>query len=69
MPTERQTTTDVRVWSIGSRKGQRSVAYDVRWSAAGKPHRTARRTRALADAFRSELISATRRGEAFDIST
>ena len=69
MSTDRQTTTDVRVWSIGSRKGQRGVTYDVRWSAAGKPHRTARRTRALADGFRAELLSATRRGETFDIAT
>lgn len=68
-PTERETTTDVRVWTIGTRKGQRGTSYDVRWGVAGKQRRTSRRTRALADSFRAELLHAARRGEPFDVAS
>jgi integrase len=69
MATERTTTTDVRVWAIGARKGRRGVSYDVRWGVAGKQRRASRKTRALADSFRAELLSAARRGEPFDVAS
>src|SRR5262245_8552135 len=57
---------DVRIWAIRVRK-DRPTPYQVRWRvAAGQPFSKSFRTRALADSFRSELVAATRRGEAFD---
>jgi integrase len=66
---DRQTTYEVRVWSVRRFTGRRSCTYRVRWAVAG--HETGRTfpTRALADRFRSDLIAATNRGELFDVST
>jgi hypothetical protein len=61
-----ETTFDVRVWKLQAYKGKRSTTYTVRWSVAGREHRKTYSTQGLADAFRSELVSATRRGEAFN---
>lgn len=69
MPTARETTTDVRIWVISTYKGKRGNTYNVRWTAGGVPHKEGRKTKALADVFRAELLSATRRGEAFDLAT
>lgn len=57
-------TYDVRVWAI--RKRERRLPYQVRWSVAGRPFSDSFGTKALAESFRSELISATRSGEPFD---
>ncbi|MFJ5216173.1 tyrosine-type recombinase/integrase [Streptomyces sp. NPDC088354] len=64
-----ETTFDVRVYKILTYKGSRKTSYTVRWVVAGKPYREPFPTSALADSFRSELVSATRRGEAFSLST
>jgi hypothetical protein len=69
MPAGREITTDVRVWGIESYKGKRGTTYRVRWSVAGKARKDSRSTRALADGFRAELLSAARRGEPFDVAT
>lgn len=61
------TTYDVRVWSI--RKRDRRLPYQVRWAVAGRPFSDSFGTKALAESFRSELISATRAGEPFDKMT
>jgi hypothetical protein len=50
-------------------RGKRRTTYRVRWSVAGKPRKDSRSTRALADGFRAELLSAARRGEPFDVVT
>ncbi|MBA4861738.1 tyrosine-type recombinase/integrase [Streptomyces sp. PSKA54] len=63
------TTYNVKVWKIASRKQARGITYTVRWTLDGKEWRAPFATRALADAFRSELVSATRRGEAFSLET
>ncbi|GGO81065.1 tyrosine-type recombinase/integrase [Wenjunlia tyrosinilytica] len=63
------TTYDVRVYKILTYKGKRRTTYTVRWEVEGKRYREPFVTFALADAFRSELISSTRRGEAFSIAT
>lgn len=68
MSARRETTTDVRVWGIETYKGKRGATYYVRWGVAGKPHKTPRKTRALADAFRAELLTAARKGEPFDLA-
>lgn len=62
------TTFAVRVWKIRPYKGKR-VTYPVRWTVDGKENRQTFATFAQADAFRSELVSATRRGEAFSLTT
>ncbi|NMH98990.1 tyrosine-type recombinase/integrase [Pseudonocardia acidicola] len=62
-------TYDVRVWSIATYQGQRGTAYIVRWKVGDRARKERFKTRALADSFRSELISATRRGEAFSVET
>ena len=69
MPAARETSTDVRVWTTETYRGKRGTTYRVRWSVAGKPRKDTRSTRALADSFRAELLSAARRGEPFDVVT
>ncbi len=63
------TTYDVRVWAVTRRKRRDSPSYRVRWVVAGKEWHDTFPTRALADSFRSDLVSATRRGEAFLVAT
>lgn len=69
MAAVRETSTDVRVWTTEPYRGKRGTTYRVRWSVAGKPRKDTRSTRALADGFRAELLSAARRGEPFDVAT
>jgi hypothetical protein len=61
-------TYDVRIWAIRVRKG-RPKPYQVRWKAGTAVFARSFGTRGLADSFRSGLIQATRRGEAFDTVT
>lgn len=63
------TTYDVRIWKTEVYKSQRGTTYKVRWAVAGQRHKKSFRTKALADSFRSELVSAQRRGEAFTVGT
>ncbi|MFE6484084.1 tyrosine-type recombinase/integrase [Streptomyces sp. NPDC057757] len=60
------TSYDVKVWKTLVYKGARKTTHTVRWAVDGKPFRKPFATAALADAHRSELVSATRRGEAFN---
>lgn len=64
-----ETTYDVRVWSTRKSKGAKGTRYQVRWRAGGKIRSRTLSTAKLADSFRSELITATRRGEPFDMTT
>ncbi|MER7008615.1 tyrosine-type recombinase/integrase [Dactylosporangium sp. NPDC000555] len=64
-----ETTYDVRIYKTGVYKGERTTTYYVRWSVAGKRWKAPYKTAALAESFRSELVSAARRGEAFDVET
>lgn len=57
---------DVRIFSIDSRRGTRGTTYRVRWKVGTVDFSRSFKTRALADAFRTELKAATRRGEGFD---
>lgn len=63
------TTYDVRMWKTRAYKGKRKTTYYVRWSVAGQEWTEPFGGTALAESFRSELISACRRGEAFDTET
>lgn len=69
MNAERPTTFDVRVWAVAKRNRRDGPKYRVRWIVAGKEWHETFPTRALADSFRSDLVSATRRGEAFLVPT
>lgn len=60
---------DVRIWDITQYKGSRVTSHIVRWKVGTRERKERFRTRALADSFRSELITATRKGEAFDTET
>jgi integrase len=60
-----EATYDVRVWSVARRVRRDGPKYRVRWMVAGKEWHDTFSTRALADSFRSDLVAATRRGEAF----
>lgn len=64
-----ETSYDVRIWKTEVYEGARRATYTVRWSVAGRPWRQPHKTAALADAFRSELVSASRRGEAFGVES
>jgi integrase len=66
------TTYEVRIWKTEvyeSKKGSRYNTYYVRWRVGKKSFREPFATSALAESFRSELMSAARRGEAFVLST
>ncbi len=63
------TTYDVRMWKTEVYKGQRGNTYYVRWIVAGGPRKEPFKAAALAESFRSDLIAAQRKGEAFDIES
>lgn len=64
-----ETTYDVRIWKTQVYRGKKSNTYYVRWAVAGKRWKEPFKTKALADAFRSALVTAARTGEAFDVET
>lgn len=60
---------DVRIWKTEQYDGPRGTTYKVRWAVAGQRRKKSFRTKALAESFRSELVSAQRKGEAFAVET
>jgi hypothetical protein len=62
-------TYDVRFWKTEIYDGKSGKSYYVRWAVEGKPWREPFKGKALAESFRAELVSAARRGEAFDTET
>jgi integrase len=63
------TTYDVRIWGIRTYRGKRTTTYRVRWLVAGQRCEERFTAYALAESFRSDLVSAARKGEAFDIES
>src|SRR5690349_12448184 len=63
------TTFDVRIWKTEVYNGKRSTSYYVRWTVAGRQWREPFKQSALAESFRSDLLSAARKGEAFDVAS
>jgi integrase len=61
-------TYDVRVYSIEIRR-DRPKAYRVRWLVGHQKHSKSYTVKAQADGRRSELMTALRRGEQFDVET
>ena len=63
------TTYDVRIYRTEVYKGVKVTTYRVRWKAGNREWRQGFRTAAQADSFRSALLTAARRGEAFSLAT
>jgi integrase len=63
------TSYDVRIYKSEVWKGKRTTTYYVRWKTGARAWKEPFKTRALADSFRSDLMSAARKGEAFDVAT
>ena len=62
------TTYDVRVYRTEVYKGVKVTTYKVRWKTARRSWKEGFRNAALADSFRSSLLTAARKGEAFSLS-
>lgn len=60
---------DVKFWATDIYRGRKVTTYKVRWFVAHKSFKEPFRTAALAESFRAGLLSAARRGEAFDVET
>ncbi|AVZ74021.1 site-specific integrase [Streptomyces lunaelactis] len=61
-------TYDVRIWGI-RRRTSKSAPFQLRWLVGGKEQQEPFVTKTLADARRSQLMTAARSGEAFDSET
>jgi site-specific recombinase XerC len=62
-------TYDVRVYRTEVYKGAKVTTHSVRWKAGRRLWRQGFRNAALADSFRSSLVTAARKGEAFSLIT
>ena len=63
------TTYDVRVYRTEVYKGSEVTTYWVRWKVGARLWKEAFRKAAQADSFRSALMTAARKGEAFSLDT
>ena len=63
------TCYDVRIWKVEPYKGKNVTTYRARWVVDGKRFGEYFATAALADNFRAQLVTASRRGEAFDTAS
>ncbi len=63
------TTYNVRIWKTKVYEGKRGNTYYVRWIVDGKEWKEPFKGSALAESFRSDLVVAARKGEAFDIES
>src|SRR5215467_12213530 len=63
------TTYDTRVYQTEVYKGSKVTTYWVRWKVGRKLWKEAFRTAAQADSYRSALLTAARKGEAFSLAT
>ncbi|WP_116245426.1 tyrosine-type recombinase/integrase [Nocardiopsis sp. FIRDI 009] len=58
----------VAVWKVTTYKGTRGTTYRVRWKVGTEEFKEPFKKSAQADAFRSQLVQAQSRGEAFSLS-
>ena len=63
------TTFDARVYQTEVYRGSEVTAYKVRWKVGGRLWKEGFRTVAHAGSFRSSLLTAARKGEAFSLVT
>jgi hypothetical protein len=59
----------VRFWEIRPRKTAKGDSWTVRWTVAGREKSSTLARKAQAERFRSRLMQAADRGEAFDIDS
>ncbi|MGH3692521.1 MAG: tyrosine-type recombinase/integrase [Pseudonocardiaceae bacterium] len=64
-----ETTYAVSIWKITEYEGKRRKTHNVRWKVGKQEFRVPFKTYALADSFRSELVTAAKKGEPFDTAT
>lgn len=62
-------TYDVRVYKTRVYEGRKFNTHTVRWAVAGREWNQPFRNKAQAESFRADIVAATRKGEAFHIST
>lgn len=60
---------EVRVWNTAVYTGKRGKTYRVRWRVGYRTHGRTMATSKAAESFRSELITAQRRGEPFGVES
>jgi integrase len=60
-----ETSYDVKIWNIETRRGKTKTSYRVVWFVAGQRFDKKLDTYAHAESVRSDLVAAARRGEAF----
>ena len=65
----RESSFDVKIWKVDKRPRAGGTSHRLRWTVAGTRHTNTFATAALADSERAALVSAARRGEAFDVET
>ncbi|WP_249345952.1 tyrosine-type recombinase/integrase [Microbispora sp. H11081] len=65
----KERTYDVRIYKIEIREHEKATTYRVRWKVDSRVHRMAFATKAHAESYRADLLSAARRGEAFSTGT
>jgi hypothetical protein len=63
------TTYDVRVYQTEVYKGRQVTTYRVRWKVGARLCKEGFRNAAQADSFRSAIVTAARKGEAFSLAT
>src|SRR5450755_936670 len=63
------TTYDARVYRTEVYKGSEVTTYKVRWKVGARLWKEGFRNAAQADSFRSALLTAARKGEAFSLAT
>lgn len=64
-----ETSFDVQIWKTDVYQGKKTTTYWVRWAVAGERQKEPFKTSALAESFRSELVTAARKGEAFYVDS
>jgi hypothetical protein len=60
---------DVRFWAIRPNKTAKGASYTVRWTVAGREKSHTLAGRARAERYKSRLLQAADKGEAFDVET
>jgi integrase len=63
------TTYDVRVWGIDIYRGKRATTYYVQWRVGKRRRKEPFKHKALAESFQAALLTASRKGEAFDVQS
>lgn len=66
---EQRLSHAVRIWALRTNKNKKRQTYSVRWIVATEEQHRTFVSRALADAFRSKLLTYVQRGMPFDVTS